>query len=132
MAGTLANGTCPICCVKFMTVGKSSRNGYLVGSLFTLCSVCRRPDAQGNTEWSQNYVNDIAWDIIRSLVKGVETLHTGWGCADIAAGYGKFIQSVVHRDIKLKNIGVKKDSDGAVSLILQSCKLYLHPFSFMQ
>ena len=33
-----------------------------------------------------------------------------------SAGYGKYIKSVVHRDIKMKNIGIKKDADGAVSL----------------
>jgi serine/threonine protein kinase len=74
----------------------------------------RRPDENGNTDWSQKEVNDIAWDTVSSLLKGVQTLHTAWGVAEHAYGYGKYIKSVVHRDIKLKNIGIKKDSDGGV------------------
>ena len=66
-------------------------------------------------EWSQTEVNTVAWDIVKSLLKGLQNLHEGKTCDTSGNSFPSKFKSVVHRDIKLKNIGVKRNADGHVS-----------------
>ena len=67
-------------------------------------------------EWSQKEVNDIAWDVVKSLLKGIQNLHGAATSPTSNGSFSSYFKCVVHRDIKLNNIGIKRNADGHVSL----------------
>ena len=56
----------------------------------------------------------MAWDIVKSLLKGLQNLH-GAQTSNSTTSFSKYFKCVVHRDIKLNNIGIKRNADGHVS-----------------
>ena len=64
------------------------------------------------SDWTQEEVNSIAWDIFKSLLKGLQNLHVGKTNSSAGFKYASKFKSVIHRDIKLKNIGIRRDADG--------------------
>lgn len=64
------------------------------------------------SDWTQEEVNSIAWDVFKSLLKGLQNLHEGKTNSSAGFKYASKFKSVIHRDIKLKNIGIRRDADG--------------------
>ena len=64
------------------------------------------------SDWTQEEVNSIAWDIFKSLLKGLQNLHEGKTNSSAGFKFASKFKSVIHRDIKLKNIGIRRDADG--------------------
>ena len=85
-------------------------NGRERRNLFDLLIELKDQTQQG--EWSQHKANTVAWDIAKSLVKGIQNLHEARTAVANGHNYAAQFSCVVHRDIKLKNIGIKTNADG--------------------
>ena len=94
---------------------QSSVGDHTLKHILSTCSV--NYGVITGPEWNQTEVNTVAWDIVKSLLKGLQNLHEGKTCDTSGNSFPSKFKSVVHRDIKLKNIGVKRNADGHVSYI---------------
>jgi len=68
--------------------------------------------------WDNGQVIQIVWHIVSSLIQGLRQIHFPPKWPTDAPEFIKYVECVVHRDIKNKNIGVKKTPDGTFCCVI--------------